>query len=379
MSASGGYLYFDKDSECTDNKKSALETAVWDATTLASYASTFPNAGEVSRGRASGIFYMGPDFASQQNRTSGNLKRAAEFKTDKTSAKEYITISCKDTKDLCDKVIDGKAVGGYAWTYSGYLYYYYYITLCPTFFTLETLDTKINDVEQDLAKGDTKMAKDMEWLRTTGQFFLHEMMHTRIADGGTEPHIIDEYVAPVPKDEVAGKNEPKAYGPHLVHSLAKRPLTRGGGATRASTNADSYAMWWDTTGYFPGEPGKESLSTTQDDFGAANFPISIHLGLDNDTNPSTADLTRLFTDEMNAFGNGPPDPDDIDTSSSATPPEATSPAPPPQSTPTPPLAEDTCGDWYKFLFDHFEIYGKNSDPEKFGQDGSGLKEQIKGT
>jgi hypothetical protein len=33
-----------------------------------------------------------------------------------------------------------------------------------------------------------------------------------------------------------------AYGPSLVHQLAKRSLSQGGGATRASTNADSYAM-----------------------------------------------------------------------------------------------------------------------------------------
>ena len=45
---------------------------------------------------------------------------------------------------------------------------------------------------------------------------------------------------------------------------------------------------------------------------------------------------------------------------------------------TPPPAADTCGDWYKFFFDHFEIYGKNFDATKFGADGAGLKSQIQG-
>jgi hypothetical protein len=239
---SGGYLWFDKDSQCSDTQKSSLETAVWDATTLAFYSSNFPDSGEGTRGRASGIFYMGPDYASQQTRISGNLKRAWQFKTSSTSDKAYITVSCKDTKSLCGKMIDGKAVGGYAWTYNGWLAYYHYITLCPPFFGLDTLDTKIGEVEKDLASGSTKLASDMTWLKSTGQFFLHEMMHTRVADGGVEPHIIDEYVVPIPDGEKPGTNDVKAYGPRLVHNLARRSLNQGGGATRASTNADSYAM-----------------------------------------------------------------------------------------------------------------------------------------
>lgn len=52
-------------------------------------------------------------------------------------------------------------------------------------------------------------------------------------------------------------------------------------------------------------------------------------------------------------------------------------APQPTATPSAP-AGDTCGDWYKFFFDHFEIHGKNFDPNKFGTDGSGLHDNIKG-
>ena len=59
MSSSGGYLWFDQDSQCSDPQKAQFETAVWDATTLAMYSSSFPAGGEANRGISSGIFYMG--------------------------------------------------------------------------------------------------------------------------------------------------------------------------------------------------------------------------------------------------------------------------------------------------------------------------------
>ena len=248
----------------------------------------------------------GPDYASQQSRIAGNLKRAWQFKTPSTSSKEYITTSCKDTKNLCNKSIGGKAVGGYAWTYSGWVYYYHYITLCPPFFTMESLSTKINDVEQELARGETTMATDMRYLSNTGQLFLHEMMHTRIADGGVEPHIIDEYVDP------SGVG-PKAYGPKLVNSLARRSLDQGGGAGRASTNADSYAMlanaiwWWDTTGYFPGVPSRASPTATNssDDSADDIYPVSLYIDLGDGKNQSTPpDLTAMFDANLQAFDDG---------------------------------------------------------------------------
>lgn len=185
---------------------------------------------------------MGPDYASQQGRIAGNLKRVPQFKTGSTSNSAYITTSCKDTKNLCKLKINGKAVAGYAWTYNGWWAYYHYITLCPPFFTLDSLSKKIGEIEEDLASGSTTKAGDMRYLRSTGQFFLLEMMHTRIADGRVEPHIIDEYVVPIPAGEKPGTNDVKAYGPRLVHNLARRNIKQGGGATRASTNADSYAI-----------------------------------------------------------------------------------------------------------------------------------------
>jgi hypothetical protein len=111
-----------------------------------------------------------------------NFGRAANFKIQGNS---YITTSCKDTKTQCNIKIDGKAVGGYAWTYSGWFGYYHYITLCTTFFTIDTLDTQLQQREAELAAGGTSKVTDMRYLKSTGQFFLHEMMHTQLVG---QPH-----------------------------------------------------------------------------------------------------------------------------------------------------------------------------------------------
>jgi hypothetical protein len=360
MGSNGGYLYFEKDSGCSDNQKNVLETALWEATTLASYSSNFPNNGEGSRGSASAHFYMGPDYLSQKDRIAGNLQRVSEFKSGKTSGKEYITMSCKDTHNRCNEKGQG-TVGGYAWTYNGWFGYYHYITFCPPFFSLDNLDQKITEIESDLSSGKTDKASDMRYLRTTGQYFLHEMMHTRIADGGKEPHITDEGVVE-PGRKYPGN--PAAYGPNLVHQLAQRPINKNGGAARASTNADSYAIlancawWWDTTGYFPGVPGKPGPSSAEDD-----FPISLWVDLGSTTSPSKADFAKLFSADEEGF----------DSSATTTSTTHTTTASAPTAT-----ADDSCKESYKFFWDHFEIHGKNFDPSKFGKDGSGLKKQIGG-
>ncbi|KAH0350013.1 hypothetical protein KCU81_g2830, partial [Aureobasidium melanogenum] len=393
-SGSGGYLYFDKNSGCSDSQKSMIQTAVWDATTLANYASTFP--GPNIHAQQSGRFWMGAGYQAQANRISGNFKRVAEFKTSKTSSRAYITMSCKDPKNKCSMDMRGKTIGGYAWSVNGWFGWYNYIAFCPPFFTLDDLGEKLNLVEQGLASGNTKYARDMNWLGTTGSYFLHEMMHTRIATGGIEPDILDQQLKTDPK-----AHSKPVYGPGLVARLAANETD----AKRASCNADSYAMlansmwWWDTTGYFPGlpkpkkgidQPADDPVSGTEvsaddDD----DFPISLWVDLGNVTTPQDANFDSLFAAELQSFQ----DTDDEDaantdaeassdpvpaptTSEAAAPAEATAPPPPPP--PPPPPAADICGDWYKFLFDHFEIYGRNFDADKFGTDGSGLKHQIKG-
>ncbi|KAJ5577638.1 uncharacterized protein N7459_006602 [Penicillium hispanicum] len=368
---SGGYLYYEKDSGCSDDQKNTLATALWEATTLSYYSSNFPNNGEGARGSASAHFYMGPDYLSQKDRIAGNLQRVSEFKSGKTSEKAYITMSCKDTKDLCKQRHQG-TVGGYAWTYNGWFGYYHYITFCPPFFSIDNMDQKLTEIESELSSGKTDKASDMRYLRTTGQFFLHEMMHTRIADGGKEPHITDEGVTEPGKTY---PGNPAAYGPNLVHKLAQRPISQNGGASRASTNADSYAIlancawWWDTTGYFPGVPGKAGPSSTDDD-----FPIALWIDLGNTTSPSKADFASLFSVDSEGFENSTTTSATSTTQSTTT----TSASQTTTADTATATADDSCKESYKFFFDHFEIHGKNFDSSKFGTDGSGLKKQIKG-
>ena len=230
---SGGYLWYDKNSQCNADQKGAIFTALWDATTLASYTSQFPNAGESNHALGAAIFYIGPDYAQFQSRIAGNLKRVAQFKLS-GSDKEYITISCQDTQNKCGAAAVGKAVGGYGWSAPGWFAWYHYITLCPPFFTVDTLDTKTNEFEHQMANGYTSLAKDIRWLKTSGQYFLHEMMHTRLATAGVEPEIIDELVTDT--------STVRAYGAKAVHALASLPITEGGGATRATPNAGAACL-----------------------------------------------------------------------------------------------------------------------------------------
>ena len=183
-SLGGGYIYFDKNSGCSEDQKGVLTTASWDASTLASYASNFPTS---AHGIAAAKYYMGPDWQSQTGRLTGNFQRAAAFQTT-GSSRQYITVSCTDTKGYCPRTIDSKGVGGYAWSYTGWFgYEYYYITLCPIFFGLDDLNDRFADVENDISNGRTNTASDMAWLKSTGQFFLHEMMHLNLVSG-KEPH-----------------------------------------------------------------------------------------------------------------------------------------------------------------------------------------------
>ena len=83
---------------------------------------------------------------------------------------------------------------------------------------------------------------------TSGSMFLHEMMHTDLIgiphSKPSQPElqdyladcdlVNDEYIDPTGVGS-------QAYGPKRVHSLAARNLNQGGGASRASTNADSYS------------------------------------------------------------------------------------------------------------------------------------------
>lgn len=105
-----------------------------------------------------------------------------------------ILVSCNDRKGWCDIQRDGKGVGGYGWTYKGWFGYYHYVTMCPIFFTMDTMEERITAIEADLARGENKSATSADWQKHTGQAFLHEMMHL---DAVGKPHSKPDYV-PIP-------------------------------------------------------------------------------------------------------------------------------------------------------------------------------------
>lgn len=72
--------------------------------------------------------------------------------------------------------------------------------------------------EQTATTANILRYRNMEYLMSTGQNMLHEFMHTGIATGGVEPHIIDGHVARIPPDEVTGHTDPKAYGAPKLYS-----------------------------------------------------------------------------------------------------------------------------------------------------------------
>ncbi|KAI9894505.1 MAG: hypothetical protein M1814_003263 [Vezdaea aestivalis] len=302
--SSGGYLYFD-DSGCDKSQTAKIETAVWHASNLAQAGSKFL---ESTEGNLAAWYYIGPNWQLKQERISGNLKRVAQFKK-KPDEDIYITISCKDPKNYCNKDFGPKSVGGYAWS-------------------------------------------------------THRALGRWIATNGIEDKIVDEYIQNVPHNGAKRPSDKKAYGPVNVYKLAHRSLIDGGGATRASTNADNYAMlanavWWrDATHYFPGVPANPIQQKAD---GSSNL-VFLHAKL-NDVDPSTADFTKLFNDDPSIYA------DD------STPPTSTA-APAPSATPPPPA--NICGTWYKFIYDHFEIYGRDFNPTKFGENGAALKKQIEG-
>jgi hypothetical protein len=166
----GGYIWYDKNAQCLDDEKIIISTALSYATSLAAYSSGFPNAGRATHGPVSAGFYMGPDLADFQNRIGGNLKRISSFRNAE-NAREYITLSCQDTKNWCGKRFSGQGVGGYAWSAPWFGFYYHYITLCPLFFTADDMNAKFEMVQAELAHGVTTMATDMTWLRTTADLF----------------------------------------------------------------------------------------------------------------------------------------------------------------------------------------------------------------
>lgn len=180
--------------------------------------------------------------------------------------------------------------------------------MCDPFYTMSTI-AQTKDFLKNAFKGPggsydnfKKYAGDLTWLQVTGTAMLHEMMHTDLI-GNPGPHIDDEWVDP---DNIGTK----AYGPKAVWQLANRALSKGGGAKRASTNADSYAQmmtamyWWKTNNSpFPGVPGKPSPFLTTI-FGSDLMPVIVGedpVPNDPDANDDDAPVTPSNWDTIPIF------------------------------------------------------------------------------
>ncbi|KEZ44680.1 hypothetical protein SAPIO_CDS2756 [Scedosporium apiospermum] len=249
VEAYAGDLIFEKDSLCNDGQKRSLEIAAWDALTPANFGAKRPvSAREIATWRA----YIGPDFSTQQDR---------------------IVVSCKDTKNWCSTRIDGKSVGGYAWTKETWFGSYQHITLCPVYFGLDSLEEKFEMIEKGLASGETKYAEQAEWQKNKGQFFLHEMMHLKAVG---DPDIGDERV------EETGRG-PMAYGPHLY--------------------------FYDATGYFPRPPkfrdiaDIDNISAEDEDRARDIFPV--YLG-ESQGDTSDEEVQKRFQAELDGMRTAPP-------------------------------------------------------------------------
>ncbi|KAK0703399.1 hypothetical protein B0T26DRAFT_496936 [Lasiosphaeria miniovina] len=257
---SAGHLKFD-DNSCSDEQKDFIETAAWDALTLSIFAAVPPTSGkEIAVWKT----WIGPDYITQQQRILADLQAYKNFDA---------IMSCKDTKNRCGRTIDGKDVGGYAWTVNGWFWNAYYITLCPVWFGLNSLEDTITFIEAEPQKGQPRYAQEAVWQRSAGQYLLHEIRHLGAVG---QPHgVADERVTP-------GGNEVRAYGPRLVYKLTQGPINQGGGAACASTNADSYAWlanslyFCDLTGFFP-RPPKYREMTAIDSFNVDDEVLGQHV------------------------------------------------------------------------------------------------------
>ncbi|KAF2850713.1 hypothetical protein T440DRAFT_396568 [Plenodomus tracheiphilus IPT5] len=262
---SGGELKWDNDHRCDEKQQGMFQTAAWDAHSLAFNADDEPD---------------------------DNLKRASGFSNKKTFD---IILSCRDTKSYCSIQKDGKSVGGYAWTYNGWFGYYYYITMCAPFFQTDDLMGKIDLIEKEMAEGNPQKAQEAVWQKSTGQMFLHEMMHL---DSVGTPHITDEHIDP-------NDAQNWAYGPNRVHLLARRALNQGGGASRASTNADSYAWlanskyFYDLTGYFPRPSNYKASDDTTDAEEQTGWTLDFGSIMEN---TADSDITNRMNSIVAGFG-----------------------------------------------------------------------------
>jgi hypothetical protein len=236
----------------------------------------------------------------------GNLGRASDFVNKKENRKSYITITCQDPEGYCKRgLMQGKAIGGYAWDVDWTFWTYGHINMCDPYYTLADISGKMDDLNGWRKERAIDKLQNMRYYQTSGQYLVHEMMHLR-STYSPEPKIID---VRYPGSHVL------TYGPGLVHKLARGDASGSkdeSGGKVSTVNADSYALlinsifWWDVTQYFPGAPSKKKDSPP-----IVVFP-SVSLGDNTDLS------IESINDQMaNAIDSYMTDDDSIDSSDDA--------------------------------------------------------------
>ena len=275
---------------------------------------------------------------------SDNLQRPASFRGDD---KFDIIITCKDPKGVCKAGREGKRVGGYGWTYTGWFgYKYHYIALCDPFFNLDTLKDRVSLVERALREEQPEWAQQSVYQKNQGLYFLHEMMHLdavgiphgmNFSDPPTLPlhssptghlrglgsrryNLWNADVWKVTDEKVSSEVPKTAYGPDLVHKLARGRRVEKGGVETASTNADSYAWlanslyFYEMTNYFPKPPGYRGASVSAEELDNLP-PVGLHLGT-IDEHVIDEELHSRFADALGGVEKAdpeatPPNSDDL--------------------------------------------------------------------
>lgn len=259
----GAHIFYASDHGCSREQQDKIKLGFEGAQNMLRYAAPWPRDG-TSRDIVSAEYWMGADWANQEDRIKGNLQRASSFINNEEWKGYYIYLSCNDPKHYCGTVDydHGKEVGGYAWNQFHVAWWTsLHINMCGGYYTVTDFAGKMADLNWWRQRGDIGQIQLMDNYKTYGQYMLHEMMHLYSTWKG-DSEIIDQKLPGVPGY--------LAYASSRVYKLAHgRPGTTdvGYGASSSSLNADSYAMlvnsifWWDVTGLFPEANGKQKRSS----------------------------------------------------------------------------------------------------------------------
>ncbi|KIW24839.1 hypothetical protein, variant [Cladophialophora immunda] len=202
-----------------------------------------------------------------------NIEAAANWDHPRWGFDAYITLTCDDPFNACNGKIgdDPRSVACYVNNTMELWGSVSCISCCGAFFT-------INDNKQafDYGKAKDITQLGLDWMRTSGSYLVHEMMHT-VKITQDRPHIMDQ--------SFPGALKRRVYGPKDCAKAARG--NSGLGITENTLNADSYAefmlaMYWKDL--FNGQllPPTSTLSVTEAPPGVNQSTGDFELVSDND-------------------------------------------------------------------------------------------------